>query len=45
MLAGGALRPELDAAGDYVFTNDDPDREAFSDERRSNAGDADGDTS
>ncbi|MEF3403548.1 hypothetical protein [Agromyces sp. CCNWLW203] len=27
-LAGGALRPELDAAGDYVFTNDDPDREA-----------------
>lgn len=28
VLAGGALRPELDAAGDYVFTNDDPDREA-----------------
>ncbi|WP_157377069.1 hypothetical protein [Agromyces sp. Root1464] len=26
-LAGRALRPELDAAGDYVFTNDDPDRE------------------
>ncbi|WP_173922517.1 hypothetical protein [Agromyces sp. Marseille-P2726] len=23
-----ALRPELDAAGDYVFTRDDPDREA-----------------
>ncbi|SIN68748.1 hypothetical protein [Agromyces cerinus] len=27
-LAGSGLRPELDAAGDYVFTNDDPDREA-----------------
>jgi predicted GNAT superfamily acetyltransferase len=24
----GALRPELDADGDYVFTRDDPDREA-----------------
>ncbi|MRX43433.1 hypothetical protein [Agromyces kandeliae] len=27
-LADGRLRPELDAAGDYVFTADDPDREA-----------------
>ncbi|HEX6953997.1 MAG TPA: hypothetical protein VF156_03875, partial [Agromyces sp.] len=26
-LADGRLRPELDAAGDYVFTADDPDRE------------------
>ena len=26
--AGGGLRPELDANGDYVFTRDDPDREA-----------------
>lgn len=25
-LAGGRLRPELDADGDYVFTADDPDR-------------------
>ncbi|GAA1055256.1 hypothetical protein GCM10017608_31050 [Agromyces luteolus] len=25
-LADGRLRPELDAAGDYVFTADDPDR-------------------
>ncbi|MFC9560097.1 hypothetical protein [Agromyces sp. NPDC056965] len=27
-LAADGLRPELDSAGDYVFTNDDPDREA-----------------
>ncbi|MGR2753377.1 GNAT family N-acetyltransferase [Agromyces arachidis] len=27
-LADGRLRPELDAAGDYVFTADDPDRAA-----------------
>ncbi|WP_157372854.1 hypothetical protein [Agromyces sp. Root81] len=27
-LAAARLRPELDAAGDYVFTSDDPDREA-----------------
>ncbi|MBM7829812.1 putative GNAT superfamily acetyltransferase [Agromyces cerinus] len=27
-LAAPGLRPELDAAGDYVFTSDDPDREA-----------------
>ncbi|MFK4730618.1 hypothetical protein ROT00_13090 [Agromyces mediolanus] len=27
-MARAGLRPELDAAGDYVFTEDDPDREA-----------------
>ena len=27
-LGSDALRPELDANGDYVFTRDDPDREA-----------------
>ena len=28
VLAAEGLRPELDAAGDYVFTHDDPDSEA-----------------
>ena len=28
VLGSDALRPELDANGDYVFTRDDPDREA-----------------